>query len=41
MVKKDFSYGDLHAEMMRYHIRGIASAEGRAYLKKKFNQENV
>ena len=41
LVKEDFSYADLHAEMMRYHIRGIASSEGRAYLKKKFNQENV
>ena len=41
LVKEDFSYADLHAEMMRYHIRGIASAEGRAYLKKKCNQENV
>lgn len=40
-VMNDFSYADLHAEMMRYHIRGIASAEGREYLKQKFNQENV
>ena len=36
-----FSYSELHAEMMRYHIRGIASAQGREYLKKKFNQEHV
>lgn len=39
--KNEFAYSDLHAEMMRYHIRGIASAEGRAHLKKKFSQENV
>ena len=38
---KEFSYADLHLEMMRYHIRGIASAKGREYLKQKFKQENV
>jgi len=31
---------DLHTEMMRYHIRGIASAKGREYMKKKLNHEN-
>ena len=38
---KEYSYATLHAEMMRYHIRGIASAKGREYLKQKFNQDNV
>ena len=37
----EFSYADLHLEMMRYHIRGIASAKGRDYLKQKFKKENV
>ena len=41
LAGNDFSYADLHAEMMRYHIRGIASANGREYLKKKFKQEHV
>lgn len=35
------TYSELHGEMMRYHIRGIASSKGREYLKQKFNQENV
>lgn len=30
----------VYLEMIRYHVRGIASAKGRAYLKTKFNQEN-
>lgn len=34
----NFSYVDLHTEMMRYHIRGIASNKGREYLKSKFSQ---
>lgn len=37
----NYSYAELHAEMMRYHIRGIASSTGREYLKQKFNQDNV
>lgn len=32
------SFAEVYAEMIRYHIRGIASAKGRAYLKQKFNQ---
>jgi len=38
---KEFNFGEVHSEMMRYHIRGIASSKGREYLKTKFKQENV
>lgn len=41
LFSSDFSYLELHTEMMRYHIRGIASSKGREYLKKKFKQENI
>lgn len=36
-----FNFHETHSEMMRYHIRGIASAKGREYLKTKFKQDNV
>ena len=35
------SAADIHIEMIRYHIRGIASSKGREYLKQKFSQDNV
>lgn len=40
-TQRQFSTSELYTEIMRYHIRGIASAKGREYLKQKFNQENV
>lgn len=36
-----YSRLEIHTEMMRYHIRGIASSTGRNYLKEKFSQDNV
>lgn len=39
--KQEFNFYETHTEMMRYHIRGIASPKGREYLKQKFNQDNV
>ncbi len=38
---KDINAHQMHEEMMRYHIRGIASSKGREYLKQKFSQDNV
>ncbi|MBD98756.1 MAG: hypothetical protein CMO34_02850 [Verrucomicrobia bacterium] len=35
-----FNNADIYNEMIRYHVRGIASAEGRKYLKEKFNQDS-
>lgn len=35
-----FSMNDLHWEMFRYHVRGIASRKGIAYLEKKMNKEH-
>lgn len=40
-ISSGFRYYEMHLEMMRYHIRGIASKKGREYLKQKFSQENV
>ncbi len=37
----EHSNSDIYTEMIRYHIRGIASAKGREYLKHKFNQDNL
>ncbi len=36
----EFSFMELHQELMRYHILGIANSKGRAYLKQKFKEEN-
>jgi TetR/AcrR family transcriptional regulator, cholesterol catabolism regulator len=36
-----YSFQQIHLEMMRYHIRGIASDDGLAYLKEKVKQENI
>lgn len=38
---QEFNFQNVHSEMMRYHIRGVASTKGREYLKQKFRQENV
>jgi AcrR family transcriptional regulator len=34
-----YSFYDIHIEMIRYHIRGIASDEGIKYLQKRLNKE--
>lgn len=39
--KQSFNFYETHQEMMRYHIRGIASSKGREYLKQKFSKDNV
>lgn len=36
-----YSFPKIHLEMMRYHIRGIASEKGLEYLKAKVKQENI
>jgi AcrR family transcriptional regulator len=36
-----YSFKKIHLEMMRYHIRGIASEKGLAYLKEKVKKENI
>lgn len=36
----EYSFLELHQEIMRYHILGIANNKGREYLKQKFEQEN-
>jgi len=36
----EYDFKKIHMEMMRYHIRGIASDDGLEYLKQKVKQEN-
>lgn len=36
-----FKFTDVHTEMMRYHIRGIASEKGIRYLLEKIKNENI
>jgi AcrR family transcriptional regulator len=36
-----YSFPKIHLEMMRYHIRGIASEKGLKYLKEKVKQEKI
>jgi len=36
-----FEQSEVHEQMMRYHIRGIANEKGRNYLKEKFNNNNI
>ena len=36
-----YSFKKIHLEMMRYHIRGIASEKGLKYLKEKVKNENI
>ena len=40
-LMKKHKFSEILSEMMRYHIRGIASSKGREYLKQKFSQHNV
>jgi hypothetical protein len=35
-----YSFLDVHLELMRYHIRGIANDKGLEYLKEKIKKEN-
>lgn len=35
----EYTFYDIHIEMIRYHIRGIASDEGIKYLQKRLNKE--
>ncbi|MEQ9187781.1 MAG: TetR/AcrR family transcriptional regulator [Cryomorphaceae bacterium] len=36
-----YNFRTIHLELMRYHIRGIASEKGLNYLKAKVKQENI
>ena len=36
-----FSFSDLHWEIFRYHVRGIASKKGLDYLEKKLTKERI
>ena len=36
-----YNFKTIHLELMRYHIRGIASEKGLKYLRKKVKQENI
>jgi len=36
-----FNFGDVHLELMRYHIRGIASEKGIKYLLDKLKNEKI
>lgn len=38
---KKYSFPEVYFEMMRYHIRGIASEEGREYLKQRIKQLQI
>jgi len=40
-IELDFDQSEIHEQMMRYHIRGIANEKGRSYLKEKFNKKNI
>jgi TetR/AcrR family transcriptional regulator, cholesterol catabolism regulator len=35
-----YNFKDIHLELMRYHIRGIASEQGLVYLKQKIKNDN-
>ena len=39
--EKKYSFQEVYFEMMRYHIRGIASEKGREYLKTRIQQEKI
>lgn len=39
--EKKYSFQEIYFEMMRYHIRGIASEKGREYLKTRIQQEQI
>ncbi|NCG30032.1 MAG: TetR family transcriptional regulator [Bacteroidetes bacterium] len=36
-----YDFGKIHLEIMRYHVRGIASDKGLEYLKQKVKQEKI
>lgn len=36
-----YNNDEIYTQMIRYHIRGIASSKGREYLKQKFKQDNI
>ncbi len=36
-----YEASEVHEQMMRYHIRGIANEKGRNYLKEKFKANNI
>lgn len=38
---KEYSFQEVYFEMMRYHIRGIASEKGREYLKNRIQQDKI
>lgn len=38
---KEFSFSEVHLEVMRYHIRGIASEKGMKYLAEKLKKEKL
>lgn len=40
-MEMGFEQSEVHEQMMRYHIRGIANEKGREYLKEKFNTKNI
>ena len=35
-----YTFSDIHKEIARYHIRGIASKKGIEYLQKQFKDNN-
>ena len=37
----EFNFHDVHLEMVRYHIRGIASPKGLEYLKERLTKETI
>lgn len=39
--ESNYSQAELHEQMIRYHIRGIANENGRNYLKEKFKGNNI
>ncbi len=38
---KDYSFKEVYLEMIRYHIRGLASEKGRNYLKERIKDETL
>ena len=37
----EFNFKDIHMEMVRYHIRGIANERGIAYLTERISKEQI
>ena len=40
-AESKYNQAELHEQMIRYHIRGIANEKGRKYLKEKFKGNNL